>query len=123
MRRIGGFVAWIGSAVFVVSGRRRHTILTCDWSSDVCSSDLEATVIRPLREPELVAEIGFAEWTNDGRLRQPRFLGLRDEIGRASCRERVYAPLHGGCRRQRAGSRAGEAGRRTRPHRAAGCPP
>jgi DNA ligase D-like protein (predicted ligase) len=30
-------------------------------------------------EPELVAQIGFAEWTNDLRLRQPRFLGLRDD--------------------------------------------
>jgi bifunctional non-homologous end joining protein LigD len=29
--------------------------------------------------PELVAQVGFAEWTNDGRLRQPRFLGLRDD--------------------------------------------
>jgi bifunctional non-homologous end joining protein LigD len=29
--------------------------------------------------PELVAQIGFAEWTNDRRLRQPRFLGLRDD--------------------------------------------
>ena len=29
--------------------------------------------------PELVAQIGFAEWTEDGRLRQPRFLGLRDD--------------------------------------------
>jgi bifunctional non-homologous end joining protein LigD len=29
--------------------------------------------------PKLVAQIGFAEWTNDGRLRQPRFLGLRDD--------------------------------------------
>ena len=29
--------------------------------------------------PELVAQIGFAEWTNDGRLRQPRFLRLRDD--------------------------------------------
>jgi bifunctional non-homologous end joining protein LigD len=29
--------------------------------------------------PELVAQIGFAEWTNDGLLRQPRFLGLRDD--------------------------------------------
>ncbi|MEZ6097802.1 MAG: hypothetical protein R3E01_02410 [Pirellulaceae bacterium] len=28
-------------------------------------------------EPELVAEVGFTEWTNDGRLRHPRFLGLR----------------------------------------------
>ena len=29
--------------------------------------------------PELVAQIGFAEWTTDGRLRQPRLLGLRDD--------------------------------------------
>jgi bifunctional non-homologous end joining protein LigD len=29
--------------------------------------------------PELVARIGFAEWTNDGRLRQPRYLGLCDD--------------------------------------------
>src|SRR2546428_13214998 len=29
--------------------------------------------------PELVAQIGFAEWTNDGRLRQARFEGLRDD--------------------------------------------
>jgi bifunctional non-homologous end joining protein LigD len=29
--------------------------------------------------PELVAQVGFAEWTRDGRLRQPRFLGLRDD--------------------------------------------
>ena len=29
--------------------------------------------------PELVAQIGFAEWTTDGRLRQPRFMGLRDD--------------------------------------------
>jgi bifunctional non-homologous end joining protein LigD len=29
--------------------------------------------------PELVAQIAFAEWTNHARLRQPRFLGLRDD--------------------------------------------
>src|SRR5690242_15978353 len=28
------------SAEFFFSSRRRHTRLTCDWSSDVCSSDL-----------------------------------------------------------------------------------
>src|SRR5580698_10878074 len=28
------------SFVFFFSSRRRHTRLTCDWSSDVCSSDL-----------------------------------------------------------------------------------
>ena len=30
-------------------------------------------------EPELVAQVGFSEWTADGRLRHPRFLGLRDD--------------------------------------------
>src|SRR5438477_4384525 len=28
------------SVIFFFSSRRRHTRLTCDWSSDVCSSDL-----------------------------------------------------------------------------------
>jgi ATP-dependent DNA ligase len=30
-------------------------------------------------EPTLVAQIGFTEWTGDGRLRHPTFLGLRDD--------------------------------------------
>ncbi len=30
-------------------------------------------------EPELVAQIGFSEWTRDGKLRHPRYLGLRDD--------------------------------------------
>jgi bifunctional non-homologous end joining protein LigD len=29
--------------------------------------------------PELVAQIGFTEWTRDGKLRHPRFLGLRED--------------------------------------------
>ena len=29
--------------------------------------------------PELVAQIGFQEWTRDGRLRHPRYIGLRDD--------------------------------------------
>ena len=30
-------------------------------------------------EPELVAQVGFTEWTRDGKLRHPRYLGLRDD--------------------------------------------
>lgn len=38
--------------------------------------------------PELVAQIGFSEWTNDGRLRHPRFIGLRrDKSAREVVRE------------------------------------
>src|SRR5256886_12085588 len=34
-----------GVIVFFFSSRRRHTRFDCDWSSDVCSSDLD----RPIR--------------------------------------------------------------------------
>jgi DNA ligase D-like protein (predicted ligase) len=30
-------------------------------------------------KPRLVAQIGFTEWTVEGKLRHPRFLGLRDD--------------------------------------------
>jgi len=40
-------------------------------------------------EPELVAQVGFSEWTRDGRLRHPRYLGLRDDkAAREVVRER-----------------------------------
>jgi bifunctional non-homologous end joining protein LigD len=29
--------------------------------------------------PELVAQVGFSEWTRDGKLRHPRYLGLRED--------------------------------------------
>ena len=30
-------------------------------------------------KPELVGQFGFSEWTRDGKLRHPRYLGLRDD--------------------------------------------
>ena len=35
-------------------------------------------------EPRLVAQVGFTEWTRDGRLRHPRFVGLREDKDPAS---------------------------------------
>jgi len=31
-------------------------------------------------EPVLVARVGYGEWTEAGRLRHPRYLGLRDDV-------------------------------------------
>ena len=43
-------------------------------------------------KPDLVAQIGFTEWTDDGKLRHPRFLGLRtDKAARDVVRERPQA--------------------------------
>jgi len=46
----------------------------------------ESPFADPVRErgahwlrPELVAQVGFTEWTRDGRLRHPRYLGLRED--------------------------------------------
>jgi DNA ligase D-like protein (predicted ligase) len=40
-------------------------------------------------KPELVAQLGFSEWTRDGKLRHPRFLGLRtDKAATEVVRER-----------------------------------
>src|SRR6266568_8306901 len=44
-----------GRVFFFLSSRRRHTRWNCDWSSDVCSSDLEVMAAdqpgQPLPEP------------------------------------------------------------------------
>src|SRR6266571_5939547 len=46
---------------FFFSSRRRHTRLTCDWSSDVCSSDLGVQADEgrtdPVQEDGLAAEL------------------------------------------------------------------
>jgi bifunctional non-homologous end joining protein LigD len=65
------------------------------------SIEIPVAVIKPVPaevrrahwvRPILVAEIVFAEWTPEGRLRQPRFIGLRDDRPAAQVvRER---PVH-----------------------------
>ena len=43
-------------------------------------------------KPDLVAQIAFGEWTSAGKLRQPRFLGLRsDKAAREVVREGKHA--------------------------------
>src|SRR2546430_4977808 len=43
---------------FFFPSRRRHTRFDCDWSSDVCSSDLMDSTLTQL--PRLVASLGRA---------------------------------------------------------------
>jgi bifunctional non-homologous end joining protein LigD len=41
----------------------------------------DATWVRP----KLVAQLFYAEWTADGKLRQPAFLGLRSDKDPSEC--------------------------------------
>src|SRR5438477_3003421 len=43
--------AAVSRVFFFFSSRRRHTRLTCDWSSDVCSSDLPLLIGEHGRQP------------------------------------------------------------------------
>ncbi len=43
-------------------------------------------------QPDLVAEIGFTEWTSAGKLRHPRFLGLRRDKGAEDVRREKPGP-------------------------------
>src|SRR5690242_20759352 len=71
-----------GSGAFFFSSRRRHTRLTCDWSSDVCSSDLvEAAVAAGAHEFIERLPRGYA--THVGELGQKLSGGERQRIALA----------------------------------------
>src|SRR5207247_8019676 len=97
--------------VFFFSGRRRHTRSTRDWSSDVCSSDLEDLAKK--LEPDfwansLKADTDSLKRLTDGGMEvvqvppammkdfQGKTAPLQEaflKIGRASCRERVQVEV------------------------------
>src|SRR2546427_6788792 len=47
--------------IFFFSSRRRHTRFDCDWSSDVCSSDLETSKVVRLATRELGVQSAIAK--------------------------------------------------------------
>src|SRR2546430_16400366 len=62
---------------FFFSSRRRHTRFDCDWSSDVCSSDLAQKRGRLVEIDDQYVDVPVVVEVS------------KREIGRASCRERV----------------------------------
>src|SRR2546430_8084558 len=87
---------------FFFSSRRRHTRFDCDWSSDVCSSDLSLlhhfhTIAHSQRQRFLYKDVLARTERGDGhagmRLGGSRdgdglHCGIIQKIGRASCRGR-----------------------------------
>src|SRR2546430_3963194 len=85
---------------FFFSSRRRHTRFDCDWSSDVCSSDLSSC--KPSQPGAgggggdgLHDDFVAGQWSASPVHRDVGEQPVLDlvpfgcEIGRASCRERV----------------------------------
>src|SRR5690606_40241726 len=104
----------------VFSSRRRHTRVSRDWSSDVCSSDLGASRRRPAdrRAPvskaparsakkkeapakdEALARKDVAHRTMEEAAEE--LARLAAEIGRASCREQTQSAVRSRYRREQA---------------------
>src|SRR3989440_3435915 len=89
--------------LFFFSSRRRHTRSDRDWSSDVCSSDLETVHVIPAQSVKIARTSSFSvvryflscrgnrKFPIPNILREDTSPTSRSsrEIGRASCRERV----------------------------------
>src|SRR2546427_3472524 len=60
---------------FFFSSRRRHTRFDCDWSSDVCSSDLFPTA-QPLLEVEKQAVVDALRRAKGNKTQAAAALGL-----------------------------------------------
>src|SRR5689334_24763142 len=108
---------------FFFSSRRPHTSWNCDWSSDVCSSDLvfvrDGMVIGvkicediwypggPVEEQvirggaEIIVNLSASPY-HAGKAQARRRMLCTREIGRASCRERVETPAVGDAARRAA---------------------
>src|SRR5690606_40788249 len=92
---------------FFFSSRRRHTRFSRDWSSDVCSSDLvefnnHHLVVRPQLidegdsgRPDLIDLVLRRRACIQKKNGRERLFGGAEEIGRASCRERVEVSVVG----------------------------
>src|SRR5207237_4730128 len=50
---------------FFFSSRRRHTRFKCDWSSDVCSSDLRSAPSAPSGRQEYPLSVAFGKSANN----------------------------------------------------------
>jgi bifunctional non-homologous end joining protein LigD len=77
------FAGRVGTG-FTQAELARLAALTAPLVTDECPFDPPLPRAELLRgptwlRPELVAELAFAEWTGDGRLRHPSYLGLRDD--------------------------------------------
>src|SRR5260370_23175637 len=90
---------------FFFSSRRRHTRFKCDWSSDVCSSDLRSSPGAAAKSDSFVEIWRFIALPSTclrlqagpighidldlSSCRENRLSDANCQIGRASCRERV----------------------------------
>src|SRR5262249_56110868 len=101
-----------------VAGRRGHTSLISDWSSDVCSSDLRPWPAEHF-PPHAGHGLGLTHPEAPFLVREANETLLAGdvvtlEIGRASCRERGWVSGEGGADAKTQSAELGEGGKEAR---------
>src|SRR5438132_10467424 len=99
---------------FFFSSRRRHTRSLCDWSSDVCSSDLgkKNRHIRGQPAPTDIDVVPHLMRKDESSKANAKASSVQrpinthkskeaEEIGRASCRERVKITVDAGASKKK----------------------
>src|SRR5438046_10654231 len=97
--------------LFFFSSRRRHTRLVSDWSSDVCSSDLKIDIERSANRARITiatARPGIIIGRKGSEVEKLK--NELQEIGRASCRERVEMSGGDGALERKGRNDAGDIG-------------
>src|SRR5574337_1304566 len=59
-------LSWYARWLFFFSSRSRHTRLSGDWSSDVCSSDLKVGLKLNIQKTKIMASGPITSWKIDG---------------------------------------------------------
>jgi bifunctional non-homologous end joining protein LigD len=80
--RYAGKVGTGFSHSMLVELRQKLERLSCDDRPFGIGERIAERAVHWVR-PELVAQVAFTEWTSDGKLRHPRFEGLREDKGAA----------------------------------------
>src|SRR5207237_2416610 len=87
----GDYLNFLFPLLFFFSSRRRHTRFKCDWSSDVCSSDLKGQLLFEIDPRPFQAALDQAE----GQLAQAKaaLANAQAVQGRTELDVNRYAPL------------------------------
>src|SRR2546429_4448950 len=71
---------WACRVVFFFSSRRRHTRCSRDWSSDVCSSDLEFLMILMRKSDWFVQTANFYSYVNNSIINDGKVVNVREYL-------------------------------------------
>src|SRR3546814_11116770 len=87
------FIVYITLFFFFFKQKTAYEMRISDWSSDVCSSDLEQFLAKSIPERLAMAQQARGESQAANQMKSAEIMDVNaqavEEIGRASCRERV----------------------------------